>query len=213
MAMLEILSELKMLPDVHGGFFFHSKKGVLYEDIPASYKSPVLDDMGRRLTKLYATRRLYSPDGGDINLYFAESAVVSRAITEQFFLVLLCSRHVNSITLSVSLRLAIEEHADALDQVAAAQTPRSVPGQGARIPGSQQIQIGPLKQYLDQIRHTLVDLMGPMAELVYEESLEKWLASGRTGVDLLPEFIEIIADEIPDTGKATAFRDSCRKLV
>lgn len=212
MAMQKIISELKMMPDVHGGFFFHSKNGLLYKEMPSIYADSVLNDVGRQLAKMYAARRLNFPDICDINLYFTESAVISRAINQQFFLVLLCNQHVNSGTLSVSMCLAIEEHADELNHMATAQPSNSLTG-GVQKLSLQQALAGPLKKPLDNIQHALVDLMGPMAALVYEESLEKWIASGRIGMDLLPEFIELIASELPDVKKAKDFKDRCRNLM
>lgn len=212
MALQEIISELKMMPDVHGGFFFHRKNGILYKDVTPMYEDSVLNDMGRQFTKMYAARRLNFPDVRDINLYFTESAMISRAIDEQLFLVLLCDQNVNSGTLSVSLRLAIEDHGAELALAAEGSVAYGLTG-GVQKLSSQQALAGPLKQPLDKIQHVLFDLMGPMAELVYEESLEKWMASGRIGEDLLPEFIELIASELPDVKKAKDFKDRCRNLM
>jgi hypothetical protein len=210
--MQEIISELKMAPDVHGGFFFHRKNGILYKDMPSLYGVSGINEMGRQLTKIYAARRLNCPDVRDINLYFTGAAMMSHAIDEQFILVLLCDQSVNSSTLSVSVRLAIEEHADELTLAVAEQLSDGLTG-GVQMLSPQQTLAGPLKQPLDKIQHLLVDLMGPMAELVYEESLEKWIASGRIGVDLLPEFIELIASELPDVKTAKNFKDRCRNLM
>lgn len=212
MALQEIISELKMMPDVHGGFFFHRKNGILYKDVTPMYEDSVLNDMGRQFTKMYAARRLNFPDVRDINLYFTESAMISRAIDEQLFLVLLCDQNVNSGTLSVSLRLAIEDHGAELALAAEGSVAYGLTGGDQKL-SSQQALAGPLKQPLDKIQHVLFDLMGPMAELVYEESLEKWMASGRIGEDLLPEFIELIASELPDVKKAKDFKDRCRNLM
>lgn len=212
MAMQEIISELKMTPDVLGGFFFHRKNGILYKDMPPLYAESGINDMGRQLTKIYAARRLNYPDVRDINLYFTGAAMISHAIDEQFILVLLCDQSVNSSTLSVSVRLAIEEHNDELTLAVAEQLSDGLTG-GAQKLSSQQALAGPLKQPLDKIQHLLVDLMGPMAELIYEESLEKWIASGRIGEDLLPDFIELIASELPDVKKVKDFKDRCRNLM
>jgi hypothetical protein len=213
MAMQLIINELRQMPDVHGGFFFHRKNGLLYKDVPSLSEDSRLSDIGRQFTKIYAARRLNFPDVQDINLYFAGSALLSRAVDEQFFLVLLCDQHVNSSSVSVSLQLAFEEHRDEL--TSAAQGPVADDTSEIRVQplSPQQALEGPLKQPLKEIQRTLVDLMGPMAEFVYEENLEKWMAAGRIGVDQLPEFIDLIAGEMPDAKKATAFKDRCRQLM
>lgn len=212
MVMEEILSELKITPGVLGGFFFHRKNGVLCADMPSVYQDSGLNDMGRQLSKIFAARRLTFPEVHDISLYFTESVMISRAIDEQFFLVLLCDQDVNSSTLSVSMHLAIEERDDELSLAAAGKFSDGLSG-GAQQLSPQQVLDGPLKQPLEKIQRTLIEMMGPMAELLYEESLERWVAAGRIGVDLLPEFVEMIASEMPDDKKATAFKDSCRDLV
>ena len=212
MALQEIISELKMMPDVHGGFFFHRKNGILHKDVAPVYEDAGLNDMGRQITKMYAARRLNFPDVHEINLYFTESAMISRAIDEQLFLVLLCDQNVNSATLSVSLRLAIEEHGAELALAADGSVSVGLTGRAQQL-SPQQALAGPLKQPLGKIQHVLVDLMGPMAELIYEESLDKWMASGRIGEDLLPGFIELIASELPDVKKAKDFKERCRNLM
>lgn len=211
MAMQEIISELKMLADVHGGFFFHRKNGILYKDVGSTYEDSALTEMGRQLHKIYAARRLNFPDVLDINLYFTESVMISRAFDEQLLLVLFCDQNINSSTLSVSLRLVIEEHHDELALVVAGSVAAGLKG-GAQKLTPQQALEGPLKQPLEKIQRALVDLMGPMAELVYEESLEKWITSGCIEAHQLPELIELIAGEMPDEKKATAFKNSCRTM-
>ncbi len=213
MAMQAIINDLKLLADVHGGFFFHRKSGLLYKDVPSLYEDSRLIDIGRQLTKIYAARCLNFPDVQDINLYFTGSAVLSRSFDEQLFLVLLCDQEVNSSTLSVSLLLAFEEHGEELKMVAQGSVADKASDIRAQPLSPQQILAGPLKQPLEAIQRTLVDLMGPMAALVYEENLEKWIAGGRISVEQLPEFIELIAGEMPDDKKSIAFRDRCRQLM
>jgi hypothetical protein len=213
MAMQEIIGELKLLPDVQGGFFFHRKNGMLYKDVPAVHKDSDLNDMGRQLTKIYAARRLNFPDIRDINLYFTGLAMLSRAIDEQCFLVLLCDQNVNSSTLSVSVRLAIEEHGEALTLAAQEPVSGDLTKGTAQPLSPQQALDGPLKRPLAEIQHTLIDLMGPMAEFVYEENLEKWIARGPIGVNQLPELIELIASDMPDVKKSKDFKDRCRNLM
>ena len=212
MAMQEIIRELKRMPDVHGGFFFHRKNGVLYKDVPPLYQDSDLDDIGRQLGKIFAARRLGFPDVFDVNLYFVKSAMLSRAIDEQFFLVLLCDQHVNSSALSVSVRLTIEEHYDVLTGAATEGVADRLTGVEPQ-PETQATLEGPLRKPLEDIQRILVDMMGPMAEFVYEESLEQWKASGRVGVFVLDEFIDLLAGEMPDAKKAMVFKDRCRNLL
>lgn len=212
MVMQEILSELKMTPGVVGGFFFHRKNGVLYQDMTSEHENLNGNDIGRQLNKIYAARRLNFPDVQDINLYFAEAVIVSRAIDDQFILILLCDQDANSSSLSVSLRLAIEEHSEELALAATGQLAEGA-STGAQQLSPQEALKGPLKEPLERIQGILVDLMGPMAELVYEESLEQWMGAGRIGVDQLPDFVELIAGELPDIQKAMTFKDRCRNLM
>lgn len=212
MVMQTILSELKMVPGVFGGYFFHRKNGILHTDLPPMFKESRLMDMGRQLAKIVAAGRLNFPDARDINLYFDESALVSRVIDEQLCLILLCEPGVNTGMLSMSVRLALEEQLDELKAVAGRGN-AVVPSAALQTLTPQQALDGPLKKPLETIQRVLAELMGPMAQLLYEETLEQWVATGRVSAEYVPEFIALLAEELPDAVKANALKNKCRGLI
>lgn len=212
MVMQTILSELKMVPGVFGGYFFHRKNGIVHTDLPPMFKETRLMDMGRQLAKIVAAGRLNFPEARDINLYFDESALVSRVIDEQLSLILLCEPGVNTGMLSMSVRLALEEQLDELKALAGRGT-AAVQTTAPQALTPQQALDGPLKQPLEIIQRVLADLMGPMAQLLYEDTLEQWVAGGRVSTEHLPEFIALLAEELPDTAKAAALKNNCQRLI
>jgi hypothetical protein len=212
MVMQAILSELKMVPGVFGGYFFQRKSGTLHVDLPPMFKDSRLTDIGRHLGKLIAARRMNFPDARDVNLYFDESVLVARVIDEQLFLILLCERSVNTSMLSMSVRLAIEEQTEELRALAARAEPAGKTAIGAPLSPEQALN-GPLKEPLEKIRQLMAGLMGPMAELAFEDAQEQWLATGQVGVDQLPAFIALLAEEMPDADKAAALKNGCRNLL
>ena len=52
--MNEVLSEIKSIPGIVGGFFFDSLQGVQLSDLPPMFKEANLTEIGSLLSKMYA---------------------------------------------------------------------------------------------------------------------------------------------------------------
>ena len=205
MVMHGVINELKMVSGVFGGFFFHRKSGLLLSDVPPMFKEPRLNEIGRQLGRVAAARHLNFPDILDINLYFDEIVLVARVVQEKLNLILVCEPSVNTAMLSMAMRIALDGQMGELESLA----DRLEKGDAAAVdvPLSPEEAIkGPLRLPLESIEQLLAGLMGPMAELIFEETLEKWVAAGKVGLQRLPQLIEMLGEEMADETKASALK-------
>lgn len=212
MAMQAVIKELKMIPGVLGGFFYHRQGGLLFSDLPTLFKEAKLIAIGRQLGRIAATRHLNFPDIIDINLYVEDVIVATRVVQERLNLILICEPSVNTGTLSMAMRIALDEQRGALERLAE-RLDKEGTLTASDLPLSPEAAVkGPLRGVLEAIEQILADLMGPMAELIFEETLEQWIAAGQADAARLPQLIDMLAGEMADEAKAAALRDGFNAL-
>ncbi len=211
--MNKLLDELKAVPGVVGGFVLHQREGILVNNLPSFFKESRLLEIGKKLQKIWSAGRMSFPDVSEASLFYEESVLILRAVGEQLFLVLVCEPSINTNMLSMSINLALEDLETLEPPPAAAAFEESVaePLVAAADPG--ELLSGPLAEVLERLQGGLAGVMGPMAELIFEEALEQWCAAGRTTREELPALVEIITAEIGDEQKSERFAALARPHI
>jgi hypothetical protein len=82
-------------------------------------------------------------------------------------------------------------------------------GKGSRTSGTQGE--GMRRQYAE-IENALAAAIGPVAEMVMQDSLSRWQEGGSASTDRLPELLRILAEKLEDPGLARDFRSRLRHL-
>jgi len=202
--MNRIFEEIKAVPGVLGVFALHAKKGILQSAVPPLFKAEKLLEVSRQLLKIYTVTRMNLKAMQDISLHFDGSVLVLRQISDLLFLVVIGEPQVNTNMLSMSLSLAAEDLPADLPTAAAPVPP---PAANAARSLEEIRNSGTLTAPLRKVEEVLSQVMGPVAGLILEESLEEWLRSGSASFEGLPKLVTILNRELADPEKVREFQD------
>lgn len=205
--MVNLLEELKTIPGVVGGYFISQKKGFLASNMPAMFKEPKLLDISRQLVKIYSAGRMNFPDISDTFLHYEEMVLVVKMVSPQLYLMVFCDSAVNTNMLAMSINLSLESLPEIDNQAQAIAQPGTAPTAAAELTVATVMESPDLAEPLRQMSQGLAQVMGPMSELIFEESLQEWLNSGQVGVDKMPELLKIIKEEIGDQQKSKEYQN------
>jgi len=77
----------------------------------------------------------------------------------------------------------------------------------------QLLESSPLSGTLSKMKDALVKVMGPIAEIVFTDSLDSWMTSGEPSTASIPLLLDILDSEIGDLEKITKYRDMIESLI
>lgn len=203
--MNDLLEELKVIPGVVGGYFISLKKGLLASNMPTIFKQPKILEVSKQLIKVNSAGKMNFPDTSEIFINYEEMVLVVKIVSPQRYLILFCDSSVNTNMLAMSINLSLESMPEITAQ------PETTTAQLAPLTVSQLTPetvmnlpelAGPLRKMADG----LAQVMGPMAEVIFEESLQEWLDLGQGSVEKLPGLLKIIKDEIGDPKKSKEYQ-------
>jgi hypothetical protein len=204
-----IIDELKSVPGVIGAYLFNLKTGVLASNLPGLFKEEKLVSLGRMLTKMNSAGRRSFPDIVEGTLFFEESAIVLREVSGGTCLIAICDPSFNSNLLTMSINLTLEElknsgeRADPIMQPAAAAAP---PPKAAVPAANQLLADGPLATLLKEMQTLLSKVLGPMAQIVFQDALAEWAACHPPTAVALPQLVELLAREIGEPGRVKSYK-------
>lgn len=204
--MENLLEELKTIPGVVGGYFISQKKGFLASNMPALFKEPKLLEVSQQLAKIYSAGRMNFPGISEALLHFEEMVLVVKMVSPQLYLMVFCDSEVNTNMLAMSINLSLESLPEIDEQLQTISQPETVSTAAAEMTVESVMESPDLAEPLQQMAQGLAQVMGPMSELIFEESLQEWLNSGPVAVDKMPGLLKIIKEEIGDPQKSKEYQ-------
>jgi len=194
--MKEIMKDLKDLSGVLGACLYQGQKGVLDTNLPSIFTVEKLSDLGRLLHKIHTAGRMNFHDLTDLSLHYDESVILVREIKEDLIIFLLCDPGFNQNLISMSLNLAQQDLKN--QQISVAVPP---PQETPSAPADDILPV------LAEMKSHLPKIMGPMADIIFDEMLEEWQEQGNCTVSNLEALVQLLADEIGSADKVTRFKE------
>lgn len=204
------------LPEVLGGFLYHPQKGIYSKQTAALASDDSLQEVGLKLTKIVSMISVHFQDTGDIRVCFKDLILYGTRIDEGGWLFLLHHPSLSPGMLKMTVQMALNMGPDpSLPPNLPDNTlqEHNTPSQPQDSPRNTSIDAllgphSPLKKTLDDIQGQLAQHIGPIAGLVFQDSLEIWAAQAPPSLDGLPGLVSLIEEEIEDEGERQIFRDS-----
>jgi len=223
--MKHVLDEFKSVQGVIGSCVYNAKGLVLANNFPSIFKEEKLLSIGKMLAKLYSAGGLTFPDITDVFLSYEESIVIVREIADKSYLIILSepSLNVNLVTLTMNLvkddlKEAILNAAAPIPQAAPASTPQTTaPAQSIfqkekKTSANELIAKGALAETLQGMQAALAKIMGPMAKIIFAESVEKWQDVCLPSFNNLPKLMGILAEGIMDPEKVSRYEELVKSI-
>lgn len=194
--MKEIIDDLKDLSGVIGACLYHGQQGVMVANLPAIFTTEKLTELGKLLMKIYSAGQMNFHDLTDLSLQYEESAIFVRDLEDNQILFLLCDPGFNQNLLTMSLNLAQQELKNRQPPLAASTLQETLTAPAA--------DIAPI---LAAMKAHLPKIMGPMADIVFDETVEIWEKQGDCTASGLKSLVHLLSEEIGSTEKITRFKE------
>lgn len=195
--MKEIIGDLKDLSGVLGACLYHGQKGVIETNLPSIFTAEKLADLGRLLMKIHTAGRMNFHDLTDLSLHYDESVLLVREIQKDLVIFLLCDPGFNQNLISMSLNLAQQDLRNKQISVAAVPPPPQTPS-----PPTEDV-----LPVLDEMKAYLPKIMGPMADIIFDEAVETWQEQGNCTLGNLNSLVQMLAEEIGSADKIAQFKE------
>ena len=199
--MINLIDELKAIPGVVGASIVDANEGIKATNLPTIFKPERLVQVGNHLLELYAAGQLSFKDLTDITLNFEESVVVARVLDKGIVIFVICEPTFNNNLLNMSLNLL-------QDEFKGRSYTESAPVEVKTVVAAPQSETDPLLEELfKKMEKHLGKILGPMAEFIFAEILEKWKTEGVIDFSRITELTNLINLEIVDLDKINHYRE------
>ena len=213
--MQQLIDDLKSIPGVIGSYVFRSNGGVLCSNLPSIFKPDRIADMTKSLIKIHSAGMQNFPDLVEVFINYEESMLFCRHFNASDYVIAICDPGMNLGVLAMSLNMALEEVAGRVEaagtspyeveEEALLEQPASLqPSEATSAPNFEN---SPLAEPLEEMSKMLAKILGPMALIVFDETVAKWAAGRTPSASDLPELVDRLCQEIDDSEKAKRYKE------
>ena len=200
--MKEILDDLKDLSGVIGASLYHSQNGLLATNLPAIFTEDKLTEIGKLLTKLLSAGRMSFPDLTDVSLQYDESTILARELDDTSIIFLFCDPDINQNLITMSLNLLQQELKSQNISTPPPSPPQEAPSTAENV-----------TPVLQQIQEQLPNILGPMADIIFDEVVESWRDQGKSTLADVKVLIQLLEEEIDNPDQVSRFRESIASVI
>jgi hypothetical protein len=210
--MKELLSDLKALPGVLGACLYHGQKGTLESNLPPFFKADKITEISRMLMKIHVAGRMSFHDLTDFCLQYDEAVILARELDENLLIFTLCTPDFNQNLVTMSLNLVkkdlqnnnhlLPDPVTVIETISEAQSETLTDSAAeSSTPPSEQI-----LPVLTAMKGHLPRVMGPIADMIFEESLESWQKQSNGSLADLDALISMLEEQIGNPDKILSYK-------
>jgi len=206
--MEEVLKQIKTVPGTLGCMVCDDQGHLVSHVFPGIFDQKMLGTAIATVSENLPGLKDYTGGVRMIDFRFQGGRVVVRPF-DGGCLVILCEGSVNLQSLIISLNLVIKQVEKSLTSAGVPVQQVSVPVQpasGSKVSPRELIEKGALASYLQGMQVTLAKFLGPMAQVIFLECVEKWSMDHQPVKAALPQLVDIVAAEIGDPAKMADYR-------
>ncbi len=201
--MQEVLNEIAELPGVVGSCLFSKEKGKMCSGLPPAFTDDTVQTIAHHTSRLVQMGGMVDMDIQSISLRFDTYSVITMPVDSETLVMTACGPQTNSSLVTTTFSMLAGELKNGLDK-----KPAEV--------AQEVVSVEPL---LTQIHEALAFVIGPMADMVFDDHVDAWKKKGAAVLARLPELIEMLATEIDDDSigefkqKTKAFLSASKKTL
>lgn len=205
------------LPEVSGGFLYSMEKGVYANQTSGFAEDASLQEVGSKLTRIVSMITDHYQDTGGIRVSFKDFILYGTQIAPDHWLFLLHQPSLSSGMIKMTVRMAMNIEEETLPSNTIAAAPIDPPEQAMDVAsdevGESVIDIlladeSELKEPLLDIQEQLAHFIGPVAELVFKDSVEAWAQNAIPSIENIPGLLDLLKKEIDDEDDRAEFRNN-----
>jgi len=196
--MKDVLKEIDVLPGVVGSCIYSKERGQICSGLPSSFTDESVLTIANRVTRLVQMGVMVDMDVQTIALRYDMYTIMAMSLDGDTLLLIACESRSNCSLIATTISMLAGE---LQSRLAKNSTPS--PGRketsGKSGDGNEAERTASL---LKQVRGALAFVVGPMADMVFDDNVALWTQKKPAGMSRLPELIEMLAGEIGDDSAA-----------
>ncbi len=213
-----VLSEIKSIPGIIGGFFYDSIQGVKGSNLSAIFKEENLNKIGKVLDKMYEMSESGVTDISELFLFYEESTLCLRKIGKTSSLIIISDPSLNQNLLLMSLNMHAEELKkislkfndvnENEEQIATDASPAL-----EKISEEDVINNSSVAAELQEMQTALLKVIGPIAKILFKDAVRDLIQLQDPSKAPLPGLLKILINEINDPEKVQNYEEMVARFI
>ncbi len=211
-----IAQEFSVLPGVIGSCVSVQNKDMLFSSLPDYFSSDMVNDVSNNMGRMMQMAAVKGLEPQTMAIRYDKFDIVAMQVESNAMLLVLCDVGSNTSLIATTASMLAPEIANALQQEPEENSTKSIPPPDKTInaspPKEWQVNIQ-TTQALEEIKQALLDTVGPVADLVYDECIERWTVSNPPDISRIFELIGCLSGEIDNSELFEEFKGKISTML
>ena len=200
------------LPEVSGGFLYSSDRGIYSNQSEPVVSDTTLQHVTLKLTKIVHMLAINFHDTNGIRITFKNHILYGMQADEENWLFLFHQPSLSPGMLKMTVQMALNiTNDEPIDQFEI--TEEEEKNDSAALAEELMAPDSELHEALTTIEEELAIQIGPVAELIFDDSLKEWCKTDTPSHDNLPVLIAMLEKEIEDEDDCEAFKKALKAYL
>ncbi|HIJ79870.1 MAG: hypothetical protein OEY01_14605 [Desulfobulbaceae bacterium] len=214
----ELLQEIKMLPGVKGVFVYIGHPDIIFSDVPEGYDHAILKQIEVSVERIFKMNTPCHLSVNSVEMLFDDTMLMIKHVGKDSGIVALCEPNANFALINMTSNMLISELAQATLK-AQANPEEAMKAPSAKKAGkpakdfSLASQQEPLKSAIPVWQNAMAKAIGPIAEMIVRETVEKWFEAGDCTKQRFEELVNMFCKEIGNANLEKEFRQDVTKQL
>jgi len=213
--MRKLLNEIAVIPGVIGSCIFDKMEGALCTVLDADLPKDFTESVGIHFVRLVRMGAMNKLEIKSAHFRFDRYTVVGIPLDTGAILLTICEAHANCSFVATTAAMLAADLREELEKPSAAPPPSSkhdnVQLEQEYI--ADEAVEEDLSDQFEEIQNALAGAIGPLADMVMPDHINKWRQGGAAAKSRLPELVEQLVEEIGDAGLADEFEKQIKHLL
>lgn len=208
--MKDVFKEIAVLPGVAGSCLFSKSRGNICSELPADFSDDRIRDVAHHCSRLMQMAEVAGLGLQVLALRFDRFTLLAMPVDKDTSLLTVCDAESNCSLVATTISMLAGDLASWLG------SSRSGPGRdGTPAPSTPPVEAitEELSPLLQGIGEALAFAIGPVADLVLEDHLDRWRRKGPQTRTRLGELVEMLSEEIDDEESIAEFKKRVEKVL
>ena len=210
---------ISSLPEVSGGFLYAPDIGIYSNQTAGFAGDESLQQVSLKLSKIVSMLSVHFHDTGSIRVSFKDLILFGTPIAGDHWLFLLHQPSLSPGMVKMTVQMALNIENEEVGQAEITTISPSDDTNQETAPKSasdiMDILLAPeseLNKPLIIIQEQLAQYIGPVTELIFQDSIEEWASNNTPSIENLPELLSMLEVEIDDEEDRKVFRECLNSI-
>jgi len=210
-----ISKEFSILPGVLGSCVSGQDNAIHLSDLPAFFSAAMVSETSSSIGRMIQMARVKGLAPQTMSIRYDKFDIIAKPITPDATLLIICEPGSNTALVTTTAQMLAPEIEKNLAQASPTQETTTEPKPEPEIASetSPDVIDSQTSNALSQIKQALLDTVGPVADMVYEDCIERWTASSPANISRIIELVGCISSEIDNPDLFEEFKEEISALL